>query len=203
MSLSMLNVCCVLNVCLFFSLFYMGALTKRPLFILFCQQPKRRGECPPNAIIQSTPPQRYTCFPLLKTDNFSSCDTVPFSRLFLSSLLLFPSLFLHFLPVFFIYFSFILRSRYVRSRSHPLPARTFPRDEQRVPTSRIFVPFPIVGSPRDPVPVARISSIKRDVEVRIDEEVSVQNVERLLILYDSGTKRTRARNSKVRFKNVR
>lgn len=97
MSLSMLNVCCVLNVfLLFFSLFYMGALTKRPLFILFCQQPKRRGECPPNAIIQSTPPQRYTCFPLSKTDNFSSCDTEPFSRLFLSSPLPFPSFFLFF-----------------------------------------------------------------------------------------------------------
>lgn len=50
------------------------------------------------------------------------------------------------------------------------PARTFPRDEQPVPSSRIFVPFPIVGSPRDPVPVARISSIKRDVEYESTKE---------------------------------
>lgn len=70
----------------------MGALTKRPLFILFCQQPKRRGECPPNAIIQSTPPQRYTCFPLSETDNFSSCDTETCSRVSFSNPLLFPSL---------------------------------------------------------------------------------------------------------------
>jgi len=89
----------------------MGALTKRPLFILFCQQPKRRGECPPNAIIQSTPPQRYTCFPLSKTDNFSSCEIS--SRVSFS--LPFP------FPFFFLFFSFILRSCYVRSRSHPFP----------------------------------------------------------------------------------
>lgn len=127
---------------------------------------------------------------------------IPFSRLFLSSLLLFPSLFFHFLPVFS--FIFLLFSVPVTFAREAIPSRheRF-HGTNSVPTSRIFVAFPIVGSPRDPVPVARISSIKRDVEVRIDEEVSVQNVERLLILYDSGTKRTRARNSKVRFKNVR
>lgn len=79
----------------------MGALTKRPLFILFCQQPKRRGECPPNAIIQSTPPQRYTCFPLSKTDNFSSCDTETSPRVCFSTPFPFPSL----SPFFFLSFS--------------------------------------------------------------------------------------------------
>lgn len=40
-----LSLCLYLCFSLFLSLH--GALTKRPLFILFCQQPKRRGECPP------------------------------------------------------------------------------------------------------------------------------------------------------------
>lgn len=60
------------------------------------------------------------------------------------------------------------------------PARTFPRDEQPVPSSRIFVPFPIVGSPRDPVPVARISSIKRDVECESTKESACKVWKRLL-----------------------
>lgn len=36
-------------------LFLHGALTKRPLFILFCQQPKRRGECPPMPLSKAHP----------------------------------------------------------------------------------------------------------------------------------------------------
>lgn len=124
MSLPVLNVCCVLNVS-FFSLFYMGALTKRPLFILFCQQPKRRGECPPNAIIQSTPSQRYTCFPLSKTDNFSSCDTETSSRSH------FPSLFF----LFRFYFSFI-SPFLLRSIAKP-PS---PRHERFHGTNSLFLP---------------------------------------------------------------
>lgn len=38
----------------------------------FVNSLKEEESAPPNAIIQSTPPQRYTCFPLSKTDNFSS-----------------------------------------------------------------------------------------------------------------------------------
>lgn len=137
----------------------MGALTKRPLFILFCQQPKRRGECPPNAIIQSTPLRDIHASHSRKLTISVLAIPNPFSRLFPSPAPIFVPL-----VSFSFFFSFIFSSRYVRSRSHPLPPRTFPRDEQRVPSSRIFLPFPIVGSPRDSVPVARISSIKRDVK---------------------------------------
>lgn len=144
----------------FLTLFYMGALTKRPLFILFCQQPKRRGECPPNAIIQSTP---------LKDIHASHSRKLTISVLAIPNLLsrLSPSP-APILPLLSSSFfsSFILWPRYVRSRSHPFPARTFPRDELRVPSSRTFPPFPIVDSPRDSVPVARISSIERRTNTR-------------------------------------
>lgn len=104
---SCLNVCCVFVSLFFFSFSFSFSITwtfwtKRPLFILFCQQPKRRGECPPNAIIQSTPPQRCTCFPLSKTDIFQFLAVYrTFSRLFLC-LLLFP----RFLFLFF-FFNFL------------------------------------------------------------------------------------------------
>jgi len=151
----------------FFSLFFMGALTKRPLFILFCQQPKRRGECPPNAIIQSTPPQRYTCFPLSKTD-------IPISI---------------FLSFFFSFIPFPLRSIAKPSLSRH---ERFHATNSIVPSSRIFVPFPIVGSPRDPVPVARISSIKRATSSTSRRRFAAwKNTSSL----PTGMKRMRARDS--------
>lgn len=131
MSLPVLNVCCVLNVS-FFSLFYMGALTKRPLFILFCQQPKRRGECPPNAIIQSTPSQRYTCFPLSKTDNFSSCDTETSSRVLFLSPVPISRLF----SFSFVFTSLLFSVPVLRSIAKP-PS---PRHERFHGTNSLFLP---------------------------------------------------------------
>lgn len=75
-------VCCV---CTSLSLFSLLHLTKRPLFILFCQQPKRRGECPPNAIIQSTP---------LKDIHASYFRKLTISVLAIPNLLPFPFFFL-------------------------------------------------------------------------------------------------------------
>lgn len=126
------------SVSLFLSLH--GALTKRPLFILFCQQPKRRGECPPNAIIQSTPSQKYTCFPLSKTDDFGSPRPLPPPPFFLflsPSPSRFPLLF------FFSFFKFSFPSRMI---AEPPTARTFPRDECYFPPSRLFVPDRLTGS---------------------------------------------------------
>lgn len=115
----------------FFSLFYMGAVTKRPLFILFCQQPKRRGECPPNAIIQSTPSQRYTCFPLSKTDNFSSCDTETSSRVLFFSPVPTSVSFLSLSFLLLFYSPFLLRS---------IAKPPSPRHERFHGTNSLFLP---------------------------------------------------------------
>jgi len=114
----------------------MGALTKRPLFILFCQQPKRRGECPPNAIIQSTP---------LRDIHASHSRKLTISVLAISKLL-FASLSLSPIPISVSFLSFFLCffplycsiSVTFDRETTPSLTRTFPRDEQRVPSSRIF-----------------------------------------------------------------
>jgi len=141
---SMLNVCISISLSLslflyfslsfflsfFSSLSYMGSLTKWPLSILFCQQPKRRGECPSNAIIQSTPSQRYTCFPLSKTNSFSFCDIEPPPPSISLSLSLFfylsvyPPLFLF--PISLSSFSLFSIFFYVWSRNRPQYANVFP-----------------------------------------------------------------------------
>lgn len=114
----------------------MGALTKRPLFILFCQQPKRRGECPPNAIIQSTPLRDIHASHSRKLT--ISVLTIPkflFASLSLSLSHSYFRLFFFFLCFFPLYCSVSVT---FDREATPSLTRTFPRDEQRVPSSRIF-----------------------------------------------------------------
>lgn len=163
----------------FLTLFYIGALTKRPLFILFCQQPKRRGECPPNAIIQSTPlkdihashsrkltisvpaipnllsrlsPSPASIFPLFRPLSFSLLFSGPvmFDREATPS----RHERFHGTDCVFLFRGYFLR--FQSSAAHAIPCQS-------------------QGS-------ARLIATRR---IQIDEEVGVQNVERLC---DSGTK---------------
>lgn len=134
----------------------MGALTKRPLFILFCQQPKRRGECPQNAIIQSTPLRNIHASHSRKLTISVLANTEPL----LASLSLSRS---HFRPSSFVLFLFLFYSLFpLRSIAKPPPPNMNISTGRAACSFFADIPFLIACSRRDPVPVARINSIKRD-----------------------------------------